>query len=207
MKVLLVNGSPKEKGCTFTALSFVAEELEAAGVNTQIYHLGKEAIEGCRACGYCFKNDSCVIGDSVNTFVELAKEADGLVVGSPVHFASATGALTAFLDRVFYSSKGSPFHYKPGAAIVSARRAGTTATLDQLQKYLLYSRMPLVPSQYWPMIHGTTPDEVVQDLEGVQIMRTLGRNMAWLLRAIEAGRAAGIEPPPEERRIRTNFIR
>jgi multimeric flavodoxin WrbA len=207
MKVVLVNGSPKESGCTFTALTIVAEELKAAGMEAQIFQLGKAPMEGCRGCGYCNEHERCVIDDSVNAFTELAKEADGFVFGSPVHFASASGKMTSFLDRVYFSSKGKQFRFKPGAVLASARRAGTTATLDQLQKYLTYAQMPVVSSHYWHMVHGNTPDEVWQDLEGVQIMRVLARNMAWLLRSLEAGRAAGIEPFPEETRIRTNYIR
>ena len=207
MKVLLVNGSPNPKGCTFTALTIVTEELEAAGIKTEIFHPGKGPVEGCRGCRYCIENGKCIIEDSVNEFTALSKEADGFVFGSPVHYASASGLAASFLDRVFFSSRGKPFHFKPGAVLVSARRAGTTAALDQLQKYLTYSQMPIASSRYWHMIHGNTPDEVRQDLEGKQIMRVLGRNMAWLLRSIEAGRAAGIEHPPEEPLIRMNYIR
>ena len=209
MKVILVNGSPNEAGCTYTALTIVAEQLEAEGIETQIFQLGKDPIEGCRACQACRKIDGCVIGDIVNEFIELAKGADGFVLGSPVHFAAAGGKITSFMDRVCFATRGKeqPFRSKVGAAIVSARRAGTTAALDQLHKYLNYNQMAIATSRYWNMVHGTTPDEVRQDLEGVQVMQILARNMAWLLRSIEAGRAAGIEPPPLERPANTNYIR
>ncbi|MCL2568348.1 MAG: flavodoxin family protein [Oscillospiraceae bacterium] len=208
MKVLLVNGSPDREGCTYTALSIVAEELEGAGIETQIFQLGTDPIEGCRDCRACFQTGDCVVKDgNVNEFVALAKEADAFVFGSPVHFAAAGGKITSFLDRVFFSSRGKPFRLKPGAVVVSARRAGTTAALDQLSKYPAYAQMPLVTSCYWNMVHGTSPEEVRQDLEGVQTMQTLGKNMVWLLQSIEAGRAAGVEPPATERRIFTNFMR
>lgn len=206
MKVLLLNGSPREKGCTFTALSEVASSLEKDGVKTEIYWLGNTPIAGCRACGVCRSNGKCFMNDSVNSFVEKASEFDGFVFCSPVHYASATGVITTFLDRVFYSN-AKVFSGKPGAAIVSCRRAGSTAALDQLNKYFPINNMPMIPSQYWCMVHGNTPDEVRQDLEGMQIMRTLGMNMAWLLKCIDAGRKAGIGLPKYEERQRTNFIR
>ncbi|MCL2588063.1 MAG: flavodoxin family protein [Oscillospiraceae bacterium] len=207
MKVILVNGSPRKEACTYTALSIVGEELQAAGIETEVFQLGTEPIEGCRACAYCSKAKKCVIEDMVNEFITLAEDADGFVFGSPVHFAGAGGKIISFLDRAFYASKAKPMRHKPGAVLVSTRRAGSTAALDQLWKYPAFAQMPLVSSCYWNMIHGSTPEQVREDLEGVQIMQTLGRNMAWLLRTMEAGRAAGIEPPPSERRIYTNFIR
>lgn len=206
MKVILVNGSPKEKGCTFTALSEVAGALEKNGIETEIFHIGKAAIIGCQGCGGCAKLGKCVYNDSVNEFVEKAKEADGFIFGSPVHYAAASGALTSFLDRAFYSGK--PYlEYKPGAAIVSCRRGGATAAFEQLNKYFTISCMPIVSSQYWNMVHGNKPEEVKQDLEGMQTMRTLGNNMAWLLKAIEAGKNAGIDKPKNEVKVATNFIR
>ncbi|NLT58062.1 MAG: flavodoxin family protein [Clostridiales bacterium] len=205
MKVLLINGSPHERGCTYTALCEVAGALNEAGVETELLHLGTEPIAGCLGCGGCRGLGRCVIEDVVNVALGRAAGADGYVFGSPVHYAAASGAITCFLDRFFQVGGHA---YKPGAAVVSARRGGTTAALDQLNKYMTISRMPLVSSQYWNMVHGNTPEEVRQDLEGLQIMRTLGRNMAWLLRCIEAGRAAGIRPPaPEPERLHTNFIR
>ncbi|MBQ1220432.1 MAG: flavodoxin family protein [Peptococcaceae bacterium] len=206
MKVLLVNGSPHANGCTYTALCEVAGALEAQGIETEIFQVGTKSISGCLGCAACIKTGKCVIDDVVNEFVEKAKEADGFVFGSPVHFASASGALTSFMDRAFYG-KGAVFANKPAAAIMSCRRGGATATLDQLIKYFTISNMPVVSSQYWNMVHGNTPDEVRQDLEGMQTMRTLGVNMAWLLKCIEAGKAAGIELPQREAKVATNFIR
>jgi len=206
MKVLLLNGSPREKGCTFTALTEVASELEKNGIGTEIYWLGPEPIQSCKACSVCRNNDKCVVEDKVNEFVKKAEHFDGFVFGSPVHYASASGAITAFLDRVFYSNR-KPFSTKPGAAVVSCRRAGSTAALDQLNKYFPINNMPQVPSQYWCMVHGNTPDEVKQDLEGLQIMRTLGINMAWLLKCIDVGKKSVGLPKYEAERQRTNFIR
>ena len=210
MKVLLVNGSPHKQGCTYTALCAVADELFCCGVETEIFHIGNKPLIGCQACGTCAKNADCrcVFGDDdgVNAFVEKAKEADGFVFGSPVHYAAAGGSVTSFLNRAFYCGK-SAFCYKPGAAVVSCRRGGSTAALDQLNKYMTISNMPLVSSAYWNMVHGNTPEEVKQDLEGMQTMRILGRNMAWLLKCIEAGRDAGISLPDAEKKIKTNFIR
>ena len=206
MKVLLVNGSPHTNGCTYTALCEVAGALEAQGIETEIFQVGTKPISCCLGCAACIKTCKCVIDDVVNEFVEKAKEADGFVFGSPVHFASASGAITSFMDRAFYG-KGAVFANKPAAAIMSCRRGGATATLDQLIKYFTISNMPVVSSQYWNMVHGNTPDEVRQDLEGMQTMRTLGVNMAWLLKCIEAGKAAGIELPQREAKVATNFIR
>jgi multimeric flavodoxin WrbA len=184
----------------------VAGALEAQGIETEIFQVGTKSISGCLGCAACIKTGKCVIDDVVNDFVEKAKEADGFVFGSPVHFASASGAITSFMDRAFYG-KGAVFANKPAAAIMSCRRGGATATLDQLIKYFTISNMPVVSSQYWNMVHGNTPDEVRQDLEGMQTMRTLGVNMAWLLKCIEAGKAAGIELPQREAKVATNFIR
>ena len=206
MKVLLVNGSPHANGCTYTALCEVAGALEAQGIETEIFQVGTKSISGCLGCAACIKTGKCVIDDVVNEFVEKAKEADGFVFGSPVHFASASGALTSFMDRAFYG-KGAVFANKPAAAIMSCRRGGATATLDQLIKYFTISNMPVVSSQYWNMVHGNTPDEGRQDLEGMQTMRSLGVKMAWLLKCIEAGKAAGIELPQREAKVATNFIR
>lgn len=208
MKVLMLNGSPHEEGCTYTALMEVAGELEKAGIETEIMHVGGDEVRGCMGCGACSKLGKCIWNeDKVNEAVAKFKESDGLIVGSPVHYASAGGAITAFLDRFFYSGSGYAA-YKPAAAVASARRAGTTATLDQLNKYFMISQMPVVSSQYWNMVHGNCPEDVKKDEEGLQIMRVLGRNMAWMLKSIEAGKAAGIEVPEvEEERRRTNFIR
>lgn len=208
MKVLLINGSPHATGCTYTALSEVAKELEKQNIETEIFHVGKTPIRGCMACGGCSGENAgkCIFNeDTVNIALEKAKTADGFVFGSPVHYAAVSGQMTSFLDRFFYAGDG--FQYKPGAAIVSCRRGGATAAFEQLNKYFTISNMPVVSSQYWNMVHGRTPEEVQQDLEGMQTMRVLGRNMAWLLKSIEAGKAAGLSLPDTEDRVFTNFIR
>lgn len=193
MKVLLLNGSRREKGCTYTALSLVAKELEAAGIDTEIIYIGLNTVNG--------KLDALV-----KDVAAKMKEADGLVVGSPVYYASPTGEIQVFLDR-FAGVAGADLRHKPAAAIASARRAGTSTTLDVLNKYLMFNEMPVVSSNYWNMVHGNTPEEVLQDKEGVQIMETLGRNMAWLLKSIEAGKKAGVEEPSKPVKVMTNFIR
>lgn len=210
MKVILVNGSPHKDGCTFTALAEVAKALKEEGIDTEFFHLGTKPLNGCIACGHCRKHQRCVFSDSVNEFLDLAQAADGFVFGSPVHYAAAGGAITSFLDRVFYTDSGSgqqAFYLKPAAAVVSARRAGTTASLDQINKYFTIKEMPIISSKYWNMVHGNTPEEVRKDEEGLQIMRTLGRNMAWFLKCKEAGMKAGIPFPTQEEGLRTNFIR
>lgn len=206
MKVILVNGSPKKNGCTYTALTEVAGALEKNGIETEIFHVGNKPLAGCMGCGACLKTGKCFMDDTVNEFVEKAKEADGFVFGSPVHYAAASGAITSFLDRAFYG-KGSVFAGKPGASVVSCRRGGASAAFDQLNKYFTISSMPVVSSQYWNQVHGTTPEEVRQDEEGMQTMRTLGNNMAWLLKCIELGKKEGITFPEGEKKIATNFIR
>lgn len=206
MHVLMINGSPHEKGCTYTALSEVAGQLEEQGIETNIFHIGNKAIRGCIGCGGCAETGHCVFEDDrVNTCIDLARKADGIVIGSPVYYAAPNGSLCAFLDRMFFL-KSVGYAYKPGAAIVNCRRGGASAAFDRLNKYFTISNMPVVPSQYWNATHGLTPEEVKQDLEGMQTMRTLGRNMAWLLKCIEAGK--GTVPHPEtEPRVGTNFIR
>ena len=209
MKVLLINGSPHELGCTHRALCEVASALKGEGVDSELLHIGTGPVRGCIGCGGCARSGRrrCVFADDpVNAALDLMDGCDGLVVGSPVHYASAGGSITSFLDRMFYAG-GATLRGKVGAAVVSARRAGTTAALDQLHKYFFISGMPIAPSQYWPMVHGNTPDEVRQDKEGMQIMRTLGKNMAWLLKCIEAGKQAGVSLPEREPTERTNFIR
>ena len=210
MKVLLVNGSPHVAGCTARALAEIANTLAECGVESEIFWLGNEAIGGCRGCGACGKLGRCVIEDKVNEFAEKASEADGFIFGSPVHYAAASGNLTAFMDRLFYSDmcgRRRAFSLKPAAAIVSARRAGTTAALDQINRYVPISQMPIIPSCYWSMVHGATPEQVEEDLEGLQTMRVLARNMAWFLRLREAGEKAGVPLPERERRTFTNFVR
>ena len=207
MKVILVNGSPKKNGCTYTALSEAAKALEENGIETEIFHVGVKPISGCKGCGYCYKNGKCIMDDdTVNEFVQKAGEADGFIFGSPVHYAAASGQITSFLDRAFYSG-GSKLRGKPGAVVVSCRRGGASAAFDQLNKYFTISSMPIVSSQYWNQVHGNTPEEVCQDEEGMQTMRTLGKNMAWLLKCIELGKQNGIEIPPQEPKTFTNFIR
>ncbi len=208
MKVLLLNGSPHKNGCTNTALEEVAKTLNSQGIDTEIFYIGTDAIAPCRACGACKKLGRCVVNDKVNEFIEKAKEADGFIFGSPVHYASASGIITTFLDRAFYAgSANQVFRMKPGAIVVSARRAGTTATFDQLNKYFTITEMPVISSRYWNMVHGATPDDVLKDEEGMQIMRILGKNMAWYLKSMEAAKKAGILPPEKEEVIKTNFIR
>ncbi len=204
MKVILLNGSPHKEGCTDTALREVEGSLLENGIETERIWIGGSAW-GCTACGACKKTGRCVVDDAVNEVLEKMETADGLVVGSPVYYASPNGSLVSFLDRLFYA--GSCFAYKPAAAVASARRAGTTATIDMLNKYFTISNMMVVSSQYWNMVHGNSPKEVKQDLEGLQTMRTLGANMAWLLQCIEAGKAAGVALPKPEEKIKTNFIR
>ncbi len=207
MKVLLINGSPNKNGCTYTALSEIEKELNKANIETEIFHIGTKPVRGCTACGKC-SNNRCIFDDDiVNTALEKCENIDGFIVGSPVYYASANGAVVSLLDRMFYSG-GRLLKYKPAAAIVSARRAGTTAAFDVLNKYFTISSMPVVSSQYWNMVHGSSAEDVKKDLEGLQIMRTLGRNMAWLLKCIEAGKEKGINiPKSEEKREFTNFIR
>jgi multimeric flavodoxin WrbA len=209
MKVVLINGSPNENGCTYTALEEVSNTLKSEAIETEIFQLGKKALSGCTACYSCIKLKRCIIQDRVNEFLDIAKRTDGFIFGSPVHYASASGAITSFMDRVFFSEMMSgtkSFYLKPAAAVVSARRAGTTATFDQLNKYFTISQMPVISSQYWNMVHGHTPEDVKKDLEGLQIMRTLGKNMAWFLKCKEAAVKAGIQYPQQEVRVSTNFI-
>ncbi len=213
MKVLLFNGSPHKNGCTYTALEEIAKTLQEEGIESEIYHIGTTApIYPCRGCYACSKIGKCVINDDgVNNFIQYAKEFDGFIFGSPVHYASACGGITAFLDRAFFSAfasgQGEVFRHKPAAAIVSARRAGTTATLDQLNKYFAITEMPMISGRYWNMVHGANAEQVKQDLEGMQNMRILARNMAWHLKCQEAGKKAGIPMPKQEEIVYTNFIR
>lgn len=188
MKVLLLNGSPRKEGCTFTALTEVASALQANGVDTEIFQAGDPAVENVKAVA------------------EKLKEADALVVGSPVYWASPSGQIITFMDKLC-SMAGQDMLHKPAAAVTSARRAGTTATLDVLNKYFAFYQMPIISSNYWNMVHGNAPEEVRQDEEGLQIMRTLGNNMAWMLKCIEAGKKAGVAMPEIEEKVKTNFIR
>ena len=206
MKVVMINSSPHERGCTYTALNEIAQELSRQGVESEILSIGKEAIHGCIACGQCRKLGKCVFDDAVNKFAAKLMEADGVIFGSPVYYAGISGQLKSFMDRLFFSCSRK-LAYKPAAAIVSARRGGCTATFDDITKYFTINCMPVVSSQYWNQVHGSTPDDVRKDEEGLQIMRTLARNMAWLLKCIEAGKQNGIDLPQREPGIVTNFIR
>jgi len=205
MKVLLINGSPHEFGCTYTALKEVANKLNEEDIQTEIYFLGNKPIQSCTACGSCRNTGKCIFNDQVNEVIAKAQEIDGLIVGTPVHYAAASGMVTAFMDRLFYASNA--FSYKPGAAVAVARRAGTVSAFDQLNKYFTINNMPVVSSQYWNMAFGNTPEEILKDEEGMQIMRTLGLNMAWLLKSIAEGKKAGLQYPSVEKKARTNFIR
>ena len=206
MKVLLINGSPHKEGCTFTALNEVAKTLEKNGIETEILYLGVKPIAGCIACGKCSQLGKCYIDDKVNEILTRADEFDGVVIGSPVYYAGPSGQLRAFLDRLFYAG-GRRFAGKPGAAVVSCRRGGATAAFDQLNKYFTISSMPIVSSQYWNQVHGAYAEQVLQDEEGLQTMRTLGNNMAWLLKCIQLGKENGISLPEREPPVWTNFVR
>lgn len=210
MKVLLVNGSPHKEGCTYTALTAVADSLAAEGIDTQMFWIGTRPLSGCIACKTCVEKKKCVFDDKVNEFLDMAGDFDSFVFGSPVHWGGATGAITSFLDRAFYADAcggGNRFLLKPAATVISARRAGTTATWDQLNKYFGPMQMPIITSRYWNMVHGTNPEEVKQDAEGMQVMRILGKNMAWFLKCKQAGLEAGIKLPEQETVTFTNFIR
>lgn len=203
--VLLISGSPHANGCTATALGVVAQTLESEGIETKTVHIGHKDIHGCIACFKCAELGHCVFNDAVNEVAPLFEQADGLVIGSPVYYAGMTGTMSSFLDRLFFSSPFSK-RMKVGAAVVSARRAGTTATFDQLNKYFTISEMPIVSSRYWNMVHGHNAEQVLQDEEGIQCMRILGRNMAFLVRAVAAERERNGLPIQEET-VYTNFIR
>ncbi len=206
MKVILINGSPNQYGCTYTALKEVESKLIENEIETEIFWIGNKAISGCIGCKACVKTGKCFIDDNVNKFLEKSKLADGFVFGSPVHFAASSGFLSCFMDRVFFKRK-SIFSNKLGASIVTCRRAGTTAALDEINKYFSISNMPIVSSSYWNMVHGNTPEEIKKDEEGMQNMRHLGNNMSWLLKCIECGNSNGVNLPESETPVLTNFIR
>jgi multimeric flavodoxin WrbA len=198
MKILLVNGSLHEKKRTYTALSEIAKTLEAENIESEIFWIGVKPIASCIDCHRCAKLGSCVFDDRVNEFLAIAGDFDGFIFGSPVHYAAATGAITSFMGRAFFAdlhSGKNRFYLKPAAAVVSARRAGTTAALDQLNKYFLWGHMPIISSRYWNMVHGQTPDAVREDTEGMWNLRMLAKNMAWFLRLREAGNKAGVPLP------------
>ncbi|NLK09102.1 MAG: flavodoxin family protein [Firmicutes bacterium] len=211
MKVMLVNGSPHKQGCTYTALSEVAQTLNKEGIKSDIYWIGNEAITGCIACRKCVKLGRCTFHDSVNEFRNKAANADGFIFGTPVHYSAASGNMTSFMDRLFYSELGGNenqmFRLKPAACVLSARRAGTTAAYDQMNKYFGLHEMPIVSAKYWNMVHGARPEDVLQDAEGLFNMRTLARNMAFFLKCRQAGLDSGIKQPKQEPQVFTNFIR
>ena len=205
MKVLLINGSSRKEGCTHAALCEVERALQEEGVETQQFFIGNEALPDCIACRKCKETGSCIFHDVVNEFVEKAKEADGFIFASPVYFAHPSGRLLTFMDRAFYSC-GTAFQYKPAAAVLSARRAGTTASFDVINKYFTICSMPVVSSTYWNHVYGAQPEEVAEDKEGLMTMYNLGKNMAWMLKCIGLGKRHGLHPP-ENQKILTNFVR
>ena len=205
-QVLLVNGSSHKVGCTYTALKEISIELNKLGVETEIFHIGNPEIRDCSGCGACRRLGKCVFSDIVNIFVEKAADFDGFIFGSPVYYAHPSGRILSLLDRAFYSG-AKAFAYKPAAAVAAARRAGTTASFDVLNKYFTINNMPIISSNYWNNIHGTSMEDAMQDLEGLQTMRNLAKNMAWILKCIETARKMGIMHPDAEEKIRTNFIK
>lgn len=211
MKVLLINGSPHKNGCTFTALSEIAATLLESEISSDFFWIGNMPIGGCIGCYQCRKTNQCVFRDKVNEFSALAADYDAFVFGSPVYFSGMNGSLMSFMDRVFFTSAGRvphPFRFKPAAAVVTARRSGTTSALDQINKYFYHQQMPIVTSRYWNMVHGSTPEQVMKDEEGLQTLRYLARNLAWMLKLKEAGEKAGVPLPKQETtRIATDFIR
>lgn len=206
MKVLMLNGSARLNGNTYTALEEIGKQLEKEGIGYEIFQLGGDPVRDCIGCGQCSELGCVFTDDSVNEFVAKAKEADGFVFGTPVYYAHPSGRIQSFLDRVFYSS-GKVLAFKPGASVAVARRGGTTASFDVLNKYFGISQMPVVGSTYWNIAHGAKPGETEQDKEGMQTMRNLARNMAWMLKCIESGRQNGVADPDTERTSKTNFIR
>ena len=206
MKVLLINGSPHANGCTYTALHEAETTLQANGIETEMLYLGHNPIAGCIACGSCLKTGHCFQKDMVQEIQKRLDEFDGIIIGTPVYFSAPSGQLVSFLNRLFYAT-GARWAGKLGASVVSCRRGGASATFEQLNQYFTLNNMPIVASQYWNSVHGSKPEDVKKDEEGLQTMRVLGQNMAWLLRCIEAGKNQGIEKPVYEPRLRTSFIR
>lgn len=210
MKVVAFNGSPKKEGNTYHAIRLVAEELDKEGIEVEIVHVGDKIIRGCRACNSCVKtmNEKCIINDEVNGWIQKMKEADGIILASPVHYSGIGGTMKSFLDRAFYvtSVNNSMLRHKVGAAIVAVRRSGGVTTFDQLNHFLHYSEMAVPTTNYWNVIHGTAPGEALQDGEGVQIMTVLGQNMAWLLKLIENGKGK-VKEPEKRNKVFTNFVR
>lgn len=205
MKVLLINGSPNKTGCTYTALHEVETTLHKQGIDTELLYLGKHPFAGCIACMKCFETGYCFREDAVKEIQKRIDEFDAIILGSPVYYSVASGQLVSFLNRLFFATERR-MAGKLGASVVSCRRGGASATFEQLNQYFTISNMPIVASQYWNSVHGFTPEDVRKDAEGLQTMRTLGENMAWLLKCIESGRNAGIDKPIYEPRLRTHFI-
>ena len=211
MKVVAFNGSPHKKGNTYNAIETVAKELEKEGIEVEIVHVGNKAIRGCIACGGCSRNQNerCVLDkDEVNEWIQKMKEADGIILGSPVYYSAIAGTMKSFLDRAFYvaSSNGGMFRHKVGASVVAVRRSGGIPVFDQLNNYINYSEMIMPTSNYWNVAYGTAPGEVTQDEEGMQIMRVLGKNMAWMMKVVEAGKSQ-VKENEKEDKVFTNFIR
>lgn len=211
MKVIAINGSPKSNGNTAYGISIVAKELADAGIEVEVLNIGTKPVRGCIACGKCYKNrnDQCVFDDDIaNGLIAKMKEADGIILAAPTYFAGLSGSMKSFLDRAFYvhSANGGLFRHKVGASLSAVRRAGATATIDQLNRYLLYAEMPIVSSNYWDVIYGRVPGDAEQDAEGNQTLRILGKNMAWMLQLIENGKGIVAEPEPEAK-VATSFIR
>lgn len=210
MKVIAINGSPNGKGNTYHSLEIVSNELQKQNIEVEIIHIGNKVIRGCLACGKCSENqnEQCIIKDEVNDTIQKIKEADGLLIGAPVHFAGISGTMKSFLDRLFYvnSSNGNFLRHKVGATVVAVRRSGGVATFDGLNHYLQFSEMLIPTTNYWNVIHGTAPGEATQDAEGVQALTILGENMAWLMKLVEAGKEK-IQPPVKKDKIYTSFIR
>ena len=206
MKVLLINGGPHKSGVTAEALSEIAITLEKEGIESEIFWLGNDPVASCIGCGVCKKNGKCFRDDAVNRINERLAEFDGFVFGSPVHYAACSGALSSFMDRLFMSSS-SKMYMKPAAAVVCCRRGGASAAFDEINKYFTINCMPVVSSQYWNQVHGSNAEQARQDEEGMQTMRTLAINMAYMLKCMEAGRKAGVEIPAPPAVVRTNFIR
>ena len=202
----MFNGSPKANGCTYTALCEMAKVLQEEGIETEIMHVGGKPLGGCMGCGGCGTTGECVYGGVVVVAAKKLEQADAVVFGSPVHYASISGNMMGFLHRLSWSA-GKYLKYKPAAMVVSARRAGTTSALDEIAKIPEFFHMPLINGNYWPMVHGSTPEDVKRDEEGLQIVRNIARNMAWILKCIEAGKEKGIVHPEPEAQIRTNFIK
>lgn len=209
MQVMVINGSPHPQGCTYTALREVERVLQEEHIDTKLFWIGNEAIHGCIGCHRCETIKRCVFDDTVNHVLAEAQNYDGFIFGTPVHWAAASGAMTSFLDRLFYADRCSGknnFYLKPAAAVISARRAGTTATYNQLNKYFGLMQMPIISTQYWNMVHGKCPEDVLQDEEGLQTMRTLARNMAFFLKCLHVGLEHGVPLSKQEKQIYTNFI-